>query len=781
MRTTFRSDRSGRSRSLAHPKVCASTRRRQRKPLLESLDSRVMLSGVQATYAVTQDWGSGFQAQISLMNSNPTSVPNWKLEFDYSLTIGSIWDAQVASHVGSHYVVTGAGWNNTLPGNGSVSFGFVGNPGGSTAKPTNYMLNGVSLGGPSVPALTIGDVPVVEGNSGTTNAVFSVSLSQASSTPVTVQYTTADGTATLANNDYVAAAGTLTFAPGVTTQTFSVKVVGDTQVEPDETFAVKLSNPVGATLSRAQATGTIKNDDTAPPTGNIQFQVTSDWGSGFTGQITMRNGGTTPLTNWVLEFDFPATVTSIWNASVASHVGNQYVIQAVAWNSTIAAGASTSFGFNASPGGGTAVPTNYNLHSGGSTGGGGLVAGNDAAATYAGLPVAINVLANDNDPDGDWLTVASVTQGANGTVVANADRTVTYTPRAGFTGADTFHYTVTDGAGSTATASVSVTVSPAPAAPVWPSRVFAPYVDMGLYPTFDLASATRNYGVKFFTLAFIVADSAQHPAWGGYTAYEINGSAFDVQARSQVATVRSLGGDVMVSFGGAAGQELAQVITDPTALKNAYQTVVSAYGLTHIDFDIEGAAVADHASIDRRSQALAALQHDATASGKPLAVWFTLPVLPTGLTPDGLYVLQSALRYGVRIGGVNVMAMDYGESAAPNPAGHMGEYAIQAANSLFGQLQGLYGTSLTSSQLWSMIGITPMIGLNDDTHEVFDQAAAQQVASFGVQKGLGRISMWSLNRDRQSPNGALTYVETTSSSILQQPDEFSKIFETYMG
>ena len=61
--------------------------------------------------------------------------------------------------------------------------------------------------------------------------------------------------------------------------------------------------------------------------------------------------------------------------------------------------------------------------------------------------------------------------------------------------------------------------------------------------------------------------------------------------------------------------------------------------------------------------------------------------MPTGLTADGLYVLQSAMKYGVQIAGVNLMTMDYGESAAPNPQGQMGNYAIEAADSLFGQLR----------------------------------------------------------------------------------------------
>jgi hypothetical protein len=304
-------------------------------------------------------------------------------------------------------------------------------------------------------------------------------------------------------------------------------------------------------------------------------------------------------------------------------------------------------------------------------------------------------------------------------------------------------------------------------------------VDMGLYPTYDLVSAAKNHNVKYFNLAFITADPTNLPAWGGYQAYDVNNSEFDQQVRQQINSVRALGGDVAVSFGGASGQELAQVVTNVTTLANDYQTVISAYNLTRIDFDIEGAAVADKASIDRRSKAIAIVEQNAAAAGRSLQVWFTLPVLPTGLTADGVYVLQSALANGVKIGGVNIMAMDYGDGAAPNPKGQMGAYAVQAANSLFSQLRSLYGSSPTDAQLWKLEGITPMIGMNDLTDEIFDQAAAQQVLAVAQQKGIGEIAMWDLNRDQQNAAGALSYVDLKSSSILQQPFEFSTIFNAF--
>jgi hypothetical protein len=101
---------------------------------------------------------------------------------------------------------------------------------------------------------------MTEGNSGTTNAVFTVSLSAASTVPVTVNYATVDGTAS-AGSDYQATSGTLTFAPGETTRTIAVSVIGDRLAEPNETFLVNLSGPTNATIATGQGVGTILDDE----------------------------------------------------------------------------------------------------------------------------------------------------------------------------------------------------------------------------------------------------------------------------------------------------------------------------------------------------------------------------------------------------------------------------------------------------------------------------------------------------------------------------------------
>ncbi len=665
------------------------------QPAAERLEDRQVLSGVATSYAVTSNWGSGFQAQMTLTNPQTTPLTGWTLSFDFGAQISSIWDARIVSHSGSHYVVSGANWDSDLPAGGSLSFGFVAGPGSASSTPTNMIVAGASSTGTGGGA---GD-----GGSGGS------------------------------------------------------------------------SSGGGINASGVQST----------------YAVSSNWGSGFQASMNLTNTQSSPVTNWTMSFSYNAAISSIWNARVVSHTGNQYVISGLSWDSDLPAGATVSLGFIAGPGTAAGAPTNIVITSGSAGGGGSTVGGstvggggliqnpvavNDNASTLPGQATTINVVANDTDANAYPLTVSSVTQPKDGSAVINRDNTLTYTPAAGFVGVDTFSYTIGDGHGGTASASVSVSVVQAAA---WPSQVFAPYVDMTLYPTYNLTTAMRTGGLKYFTLAFIVADSNNQPAWGGYDSYEVNGGSFDQSIRSQVAAVRAAGGDVMVSFGGAANQELAQTITNVNDLTAAYAKVVNAYDLTAIDFDIEGAAVADHASIDRRSQAMAALQQEQAAAGKPLSISLTLPVLPSGLTADGLYVVQSALKYGVKIANVNVMAMDYGEGAAPDPQGQMGTYAIEAATSTFNQLKGLMPTGTTDAQLWSMIGVTPMIGVNDDAHEVFDIASANQLEAWAEQHHIGRISMWSLNRDQQDPKGALGYAESTSSSLVQSPYQFSRTFAPF--
>jgi len=301
----------------------------------------------------------------------------------------------------------------------------------------------------------------------------------------------------------------------------------------------------------------------------------------------------------------------------------------------------------------------------------------------------------------------------------------------------------------------------------WSGRYFAPYVDVSAWPTFQLGTTTANQGIKYYTLAFIIDGGGCVAKWGGVTGLDQNFLLTDI------GTVRSLGGDTIVSFGGASGQELAQVCTSVSSLQAQYQAVIDKYNFTRIDFDVEGAAVADPTSINRRNQALTGLEAAAKSAGRTLKVSYTLPILPTGLTQDGLNVLTSAVANGTTVDVVNVMAMDYGSVANPNT---MGANAIQSGNSLFSQLKTIYPAKSTA-QLWAMVGITPMIGMNDSSPEVFTLSDAQQLTTFAQQNNIGEIAMWSAGRDVQCTG--TNSVSPSCSGVSQSPFAFSTIFQAF--
>ncbi len=294
--------------------------------------------------------------------------------------------------------------------------------------------------------------------------------------------------------------------------------------------------------------------------------------------------------------------------------------------------------------------------------------------------------------------------------------------------------------------------------PNWPDQYYAPYAYGGILP---LAATAKTTGIRYFTLAFMLAGDQCQAAWNGASLIKnVPHLPADLEQ------LRELGGDVLISFGGWGGDELAQVCTDVESLTEQYQSVIDAYQVTHLDFDIEGNDIHDPESIERRSQALAALQ-----SRADILISFTLPVLPTGLTDEGLAVLQSALNHGVEIEVVNIMTMNFGDSFPPDK---MGENSIQAAESLFEQLQGLYPQK-TESELWNMIGLTPMIGLNDVHPEVFTLEDAQTVTDFAREKGIQRIAMWSVGRDKECIGGQ-RIVSDRCSGVLQEPLAYSSIF-----
>lgn len=318
----------------------------------------------------------------------------------------------------------------------------------------------------------------------------------------------------------------------------------------------------------------------------------------------------------------------------------------------------------------------------------------------------------------------------------------------------------------------------APSETAWPPRVFAPYVDLGVWPTFDLVHAAETQGVRYFNLASVTADAHGRPSWCGHEQYAIDGGAFDMALRRQIAELRNLGGDVAASFGGSQGTDLAQAIGNVDELKNAYREVVDAYQLRRIDFAIDVTALNDPASIDRRSRAVGQLQREMLDSGRTLEVWFTLPGTRAGLSEEGTAVIHSALVHGVQVGGVNIKMVSGQDDPEVKPEGKMGVHAVEATINLFQQLQKSLGRNQSATQIWSKIGVTPTIGQTAAGDEKFDQKDARAVLDFARQQGVGMIGMWSINRDQQSvtePESA----GASASGVEQEPFEFSDIFAPF--
>ncbi|ROI07066.1 Calx-beta domain-containing protein [Microcystis aeruginosa FACHB-524] len=148
------------------------------------------------------------------------------------------------------------------------------------------------------PFFTISNPTIVENNSGTNNLIFKVTLSTTSTQTITVNYATANNTAT-AGSDYTATTGTLTFTPGQISQDIIISVNGDTAIEPDETFLINLSNPSNALITDNQGLGTITNDDgdnTSVTLAVSPASVTEDGTTNLVYTFTRTGVTTNPLT-----------------------------------------------------------------------------------------------------------------------------------------------------------------------------------------------------------------------------------------------------------------------------------------------------------------------------------------------------------------------------------------------------------------------------------------------------------------------------------------------------
>ncbi|MCP1100913.1 chitinase [Aequitasia blattaphilus] len=305
---------------------------------------------------------------------------------------------------------------------------------------------------------------------------------------------------------------------------------------------------------------------------------------------------------------------------------------------------------------------------------------------------------------------------------------------------------------------------------------FASYVDATLTPEYPFEKRKDNV-----VLSFVVADDKKEPSWGN--AYTLQEAAEDLDLERRIARLRQNGGEVIVSFGGLLNKELALVYEDTDALKKAYESVINTYDISTIDLDLEQEGLANKEAGKRRGEALAKLQKERAKKGNELAIWVTLPVIPQGLTEEGTAAIETLLDAGVDLAGVNIMTMNYGEARDEKLS--MAENSINALKKTHRQLRIIYqedGIRLSDQALWKKLGATPMIGQNDVATEIFTLKDAKKLNDYAQEVGLGRLSMWSANRDSVSNENSVgnQVVSNYYSGVVQESYAYADALSKHM-
>ncbi|WP_344311370.1 ricin-type beta-trefoil lectin domain protein [Fodinicola feengrottensis] len=290
------------------------------------------------------------------------------------------------------------------------------------------------------------------------------------------------------------------------------------------------------------------------------------------------------------------------------------------------------------------------------------------------------------------------------------------------------------------------------------SMAVAPYYYNGWGSPPDPRTVMSATGVKWFTMAFILSNGYCNPMWDG--GRPLTGGV----DQGTVNTVRSAGGDIVPSFGGANGANLESSCNNANDLAGAYQKVINAYGLKAIDIDIEGGTY-DNGTIQQRVvDALKIVK----ANNANFTVYVTFPSDTTG--PDSSMINRAASS-GLTVDAWTIMPFDFGAAGQ-----NMANLTIQATNGLESIVRNAYGYS--DDVAYRHSGISSMNGITD-SQETVTVGNFQTILAYANQHHLGRLTFWSANRDRDC-NGAYRN-DDTCSGVSQNSWDFTRTFAQYAG
>ena len=330
---------------------------------------------------------------------------------------------------------------------------------------------------------------------------------------------------------------------------------------------------------------------------------------------------------------------------------------------------------------------------------------------------------------------------------------------------------------TSAVASISLAQAGANAATVnlkpLPAQVFAPYFEA--YNGDNPATLAHQSGARTEALAFIqTAQSGSCTAyWNGQTSTPLTYANFG----HDISTMQGNGGNAIPSFGGygadTTNTDIADSCTSVKKIAAVYEKVFTTYGVPRIDLDIEANSLTDTAGINRRNEAVAMVEAWAAAHDRSVQFSYTMPATPSGMTASEIAILQNAIADGATVSVVNMMTFDYYIGTKQNMATDTESAGAATVN----QLATLY-PSATQAQLWGMLGITEMPGIDDyGADETFTKDNARTVEAWAAANHISTLSFWAIQRDNGGCVG--TKGAGTCSGIKQSKWFFSHTFEPF--
>jgi chitinase len=280
----------------------------------------------------------------------------------------------------------------------------------------------------------------------------------------------------------------------------------------------------------------------------------------------------------------------------------------------------------------------------------------------------------------------------------------------------------------------------------------------------DLVAVMSETGLKQFSLSFIFSDGGCNPKWDGAGALTggIDWAAIDA--------VRAHGGDVVVTFGGSQGPFLEDACKSPAALAGAYQAVIDAYALKAIDIDVESPTF--YRSAAHRARVVDALKI-VQANNPSLKIYVTSGTVPTGPGEAMTDLIQKAASAGLNVTAWTGMPFDF-ESGY---TGTMAQATISASDGLQAVVAAAYGYDVLTA--YNHIGISSMNGRTEVAGETVSIEDWNAILSYAQNHHVGRLSFWSLNRDRSCDK--VNKDPSSCSGITQSPFDFTKILAAYPG